>query len=165
MGLMNSSSVSRVVLKPVSSPPERRPRRTPDDALVESLTEHLVDQLEARQPSLRGAFVRLARCYHSDAPALGYGVRGMDATSGSLRFDFAVFVVTDDTPLHIIYEHVERHLLAGASLIWVLNPRMCQVIVTTPTQTQDFGMDGILDGGEVLADLALPVRDIFAASS
>jgi Uma2 family endonuclease len=53
--------------------------------------------------------------------------------------------------------------LAAGTVVWVFKPESKRVEVYTPGQpARVLGMDGILDGGEVLPGFTLAVKDIFS---
>jgi Uma2 family endonuclease len=55
------------------------------------------------------------------------------------------------------------YFLAGVILVWFLNPRTRTVeVFMAPDKSRLLGEEEVLDGGEVLPGLALPVKDIFA---
>ena len=54
--------------------------------------------------------------------------------------------------------------LAADTLVWVVYPEDHEVVVFASGQPpQTLGIEGILDGGKVLSEFKLAVRDIFAA--
>jgi Uma2 family endonuclease len=56
---------------------------------------------------------------------------------------------------------VVNYLRAGTS-VWVVDPDKKRVEVYTPDQSADLvGLDGVLDGGDVLPGFRLAVKDIF----
>jgi Uma2 family endonuclease len=56
---------------------------------------------------------------------------------------------------------VNYHLVG--TLVWVVNPDKQYVVVYVPHQKpQTIGIDGVLDGGDMLPSFTLPVKDIFA---
>ena len=57
----------------------------------------------------------------------------------------------------------KEYFLAGTQLVWQIDPRPRTVqVFTAPDQSRTLTEDEILDGGDVLPGLALPVRQIFA---
>jgi Uma2 family endonuclease len=63
-----------------------------------------------------------------------------------------------------IEKKLNKYIEAGVALIWYVYPDRKQVEVYRRGQPmQVVGMDGVLDGGDVLPGLTLAVRDIFPA--
>jgi Uma2 family endonuclease len=55
--------------------------------------------------------------------------------------------------------------LAAGTLVWIVRPETKIVEVYAPGQPmRKVGVDGSLDGGDVLPGFSLPVRDIFPPS-
>lgn len=81
--------------------------------------------------------------------------------------DFVVEVVSSsDLKAHKnrIEKKLHKYIEAGVSLIWYVYPERKEVEVYKHGQPkQVVGVDGILDGGDVLPGFTLPVRDIFPA--
>jgi Uma2 family endonuclease len=58
----------------------------------------------------------------------------------------------------------EDYLRFGTKMVWLVFPEERQVEVYVPGQdVQEFGIDGILSGGDVIPGFSLPVRDIFGS--
>lgn len=66
----------------------------------------------------------------------------------------------DDTPL-MMREKALYYLKNGAQLVWLLFTRKRQIEVHTDDAVVTLGMDDVLEGGDVLPDFKLPLRDIF----
>ncbi|HWZ27210.1 MAG TPA: Uma2 family endonuclease [Gemmatimonadales bacterium] len=65
-----------------------------------------------------------------------------------------------DTPL-VIQSRVGEWLVAGTSLVWVVDPRRRTVHVYRGDGTEEFiGPAGALDGEEILRGFSCPLRDI-----
>ena len=61
-----------------------------------------------------------------------------------------------------IARKLEEYFAAGTRLAWVVDPKSRTVRVhTEPRESVALGVDGVLDGGDVLRGLRLPVRDVF----
>ena len=57
--------------------------------------------------------------------------------------------------------------LAGAREVWIVYPQYKTVDVCRPSQNgdmsiQEVGIDGVLDGGDVLPGFSLSIQDIFS---
>lgn len=56
-----------------------------------------------------------------------------------------------------------EYFLAGVRLVWLVDPpKRCIRVYTAPDQSRLLKEDQILDGGDVLPGLSLPLREIFA---
>jgi Uma2 family endonuclease len=77
--------------------------------------------------------------------------------------DLAVEVVSPTDTAKDIREKVELYLRYGTALVWVVYPDSRLVDVHRPGgPAHKYGLDGELDGGDVLPGFKLPVKDIFA---
>jgi Uma2 family endonuclease len=57
----------------------------------------------------------------------------------------------------------EEYFRGGVRLVWEINPKKQSArVYTSPTQFQEIGPDGVLDGGEVLPGFVLPLQKLFA---
>lgn len=75
--------------------------------------------------------------------------------------DLAVEVVSPTDDRNDLLKKVANYLAAGV-LVWVVYPDERVVRVFAPGQpVQTLGMDGVLDGGDVLPGFTLPVTKIF----
>jgi Uma2 family endonuclease len=84
---------------------------------------------------------------------------------GPIPPDLAVEVVSPsdlkDVKQRIEYK-LARYLAAGVPLVWMVYPERREVEVHRPGQPMTtVGIDGALDGGDVLPGLTIAVRDIF----
>ena len=81
--------------------------------------------------------------------------------------DFVVEVVSpSDQKAHKerIEKKLNKYIEAGVSLIWYIYPDRREVEVYKRGEPMRIvGIDGVLDGGDVLPNFSLPVRDIFPA--
>jgi Uma2 family endonuclease len=77
--------------------------------------------------------------------------------------DLAVEVLSvGNTPAEM-RRKLREYFFAGVRVVWLVNPDERTVrVYSAPNEFRSFGTADILDGGEVLPGLALPVRDIFA---
>ncbi len=61
-----------------------------------------------------------------------------------------------------IARKLEEYFAAGTRLAWVVDPKTRTVRVhTAPRESVVLGLGDVLDGGDVLPGLRLPVRDVF----
>ncbi len=77
--------------------------------------------------------------------------------------DLAVEVVS---PNEDVFKKVNEYLRAGTHLVWVVYPDemtvyVCRLDDEGNLRSHPVGVEGILDGGDVLPGFTLPVRDIF----
>jgi Uma2 family endonuclease len=78
--------------------------------------------------------------------------------------DLVVEVVSPTDRLIDVDAKVRVYLSAGVSLVWVVLPGRRVVVVHSaaePGLSREFGVGDVLDGGDVLPGLRLPVTDIF----
>jgi Uma2 family endonuclease len=100
------------------------------------------------------------------APDLGF-IRaerlpnGLPAGHIPLAPDFAVEVVSPTDRASEVEKKVAQYLQYGVRLLWIVYPDTKTVVVYTPNGTQRVGIDGTLDGGDVLPGLEIRMRDIF----
>jgi Uma2 family endonuclease len=77
--------------------------------------------------------------------------------------DLAVEVKSPTDTKRALRLKVERYLAAGTRLVWLVFPEERVVEVYRPSEdVHSVGIDGVLDGGDVLPGFTLKVRDIFA---
>jgi Uma2 family endonuclease len=80
----------------------------------------------------------------------------------SVAADLAVEVVSKSNTKAEIARKLNEYFAAGTRLAWVVDPKTQTVRVhTAPRKSVVLGLDGILDGGDVLPGFRLPVRDVF----
>jgi Uma2 family endonuclease len=78
--------------------------------------------------------------------------------------DLAVEVVSPSDTAQDIREKVIDFLQAGTRIVWVVYPESETVDVYRPGKdVQIISVDGILDGGDVVPGLHIPLRDVFKA--
>jgi Uma2 family endonuclease len=80
--------------------------------------------------------------------------------------DLAVEVFSPDDDYQDLKAKAKYYLQNGSQLVWLVYPKSQTVEICTLTETGDIktetvGIDGVLDGGAVLPEFTLPVRDIF----
>ncbi len=77
--------------------------------------------------------------------------------------DLAIEVLSPTNDEHDIRTKIVNYLLAG-TVVWLVDPFKKYVQVFVPNEPpQTNGMDGVLDGGNVLPGFKLAVKDIFGA--
>jgi Uma2 family endonuclease len=80
----------------------------------------------------------------------------------SVAADLAVEVLSRSNTKAEIARKLEEYFAAGTRLAWVVDPKTQTVRVhTSPRESIVLGLDGILDGGDVLPGFRLLVRDLF----
>ena len=73
-----------------------------------------------------------------------------------------VEVVSKSNTAAEIARKIAEYFAAGTRLVWIVNPKTQSVRVnTSPRKAVTLGIDDVLDGGEVLPGLKIPVRDVF----
>jgi Uma2 family endonuclease len=76
--------------------------------------------------------------------------------------DLAIEVVSPSNSDLEMQPRAAEYLLAGARLVWIVNPSRKTVDVYLPHGTRTvFSADDVLDGGDVLPGLALSLRKVF----
>jgi Uma2 family endonuclease len=77
--------------------------------------------------------------------------------------DLAVEVKSPSDSKRAMRRKAEKYLASGTRLVWLVFPDEQLVEVYVPDKdVQTVGIDGVLDGGEVLPGFTLKVSDIFA---
>jgi len=62
-----------------------------------------------------------------------------------------------------MHRKLQEYFAAGTHLVWYVDPEAQHVMVyTTPEQWVELGLSDVLDGGDVLPGLQLPIRELFA---
>ena len=80
----------------------------------------------------------------------------------SVAADLAVEVISKSNTKAEIARKLDEYFAAGTRLAWVVDPKTQTVRVhTAPRESAVLGLDGVLDGGDVLPGFRLPVRDVF----
>src|SRR5262249_39159271 len=80
----------------------------------------------------------------------------------SVAADLAVEVMSKSNTKAEIARKLDEYFAAGTRLAWVVDPKTQTVRVhTAPRESAVLGLDGVLDGGDVLPGFRLPVRDVF----
>jgi len=80
--------------------------------------------------------------------------------------DLVVEVISPSESSNDVLKKVQRYIVAGTRLVWTAYPKDELVYAWTRAEDgglhmQAFGIDDILDGGDVLPDFKLKVSDIF----
>ena len=76
--------------------------------------------------------------------------------------DLAIEVVSPSNSDLEMQQRAAEYLLAGALLVWIVNPVKLTIDVYRPHGARTvLTIDDTLDGGEVLPGLALPLRKVF----
>jgi Uma2 family endonuclease len=77
--------------------------------------------------------------------------------------DLVVEVASPGNTTSDMNDKIEQYFKAGVRLIWVLYPNTRTVYVyTSARQVRILGIEDTLDGGDVLPDFSIAVRDIFS---
>lgn len=92
--------------------------------------------------------------------AHGVQLKGVDFP---IAPDLAVEVVSPDED---VLKKAKEYIRSGTSIVWAIyvDEKVVNVITPAPNgefRVQEFGINDTLDGGDVLPDFKLPVRDIF----
>jgi Uma2 family endonuclease len=101
------------------------------------------------------------------APDVGFIAKARLAGPTSERYfpgppDLAVEVVSPGDSASAIHAKVFDYLRAGTRLVWVVYPQSRTVAVYGPdTPTRFLDVDEMVEGGDILPGLSLPVREIF----
>lgn len=77
--------------------------------------------------------------------------------------DLAVEVLSESNTPAEMQRKLREYFAAGVRLVWYMDPEARNVTVyTSPHDATVIGEDGILDGGEVLPEFVLPVKEWMA---
>jgi Uma2 family endonuclease len=76
--------------------------------------------------------------------------------------DFAVEVISPTDAADEVQFKVTQYLKYGTRLIWLIYRKSQTVVAHTPSGSKIFGIEDVLDGGDVLPGFTLAVRDISA---
>ncbi len=77
--------------------------------------------------------------------------------------DLAVEVLSPDDRVFEVEQKIADWLAAGASAVWVVNPRSRTIAIHLPdTALHTLSVHDTLDGGNVVPGFRLPIADIFA---
>ena len=80
--------------------------------------------------------------------------------------DMAVEVKSPTDTRRAMRRKAEKYLVAGTRLVWLVFPEEQIIEVYTPSEdVRTVGIDGVLDGGDVLPGFTLKVSDIFAGQN
>lgn len=76
--------------------------------------------------------------------------------------DLVVEVVSPSDRSQVVSDKVMEYLEAGVGLVWLIEPRRKTLTAYTPDRTaRVLTADQTLDGGSVLPDFRLPLKDLF----
>lgn len=76
--------------------------------------------------------------------------------------DFVVEILSPSNTSRMMAKKVKAYLAAGVRLIWVVDPVHSTVVVHEGSGSpRAVGHDGVLDGGDVLPGLRLPLAEVF----
>ena len=96
----------------------------------------------------------------------GEKLRSLEVVRGALRGapDLAVEIVSPNESSVDLDEKVAEYLAAGTQIVWVAYPKTRQVVAhDARCEIRNFTIDQILDTGDVLPGLQIPVQEIFPA--
>lgn len=87
-----------------------------------------------------------------------------DLPDGYVPFapDLAVEVVSPGDEAAEIRKKVQEYLRYGTRLVWLFDPKARTVEVHTRGGAVTLGVDGVLEGGDVLPGFRLPLKDLFS---
>jgi Uma2 family endonuclease len=75
--------------------------------------------------------------------------------------DLACEIVSPGDSLMELEAKAEEYLAAGASLVWIVNPRSRRVHVHESSGVRVLSGDDVLEGGAALPGFSVPVRKVF----
>lgn len=76
--------------------------------------------------------------------------------------DLAVEVKSPTDKIRAMRHKAERYLALGTQVVWLVFPEEQRVeVYLLDEDVQTVGVDGVLDGGDLLPGFTLPVREIF----
>lgn len=76
--------------------------------------------------------------------------------------DLAVEIVSPGDTASEVQKKVELYLAAGTRLVWIMFPELRQVVAHTPDgKSRTYKEGDLLDGGDVLPGLKIPVSKLF----
>jgi Uma2 family endonuclease len=80
----------------------------------------------------------------------------------NLAPDLAVEVLSKGNTPREMKAKREEYFKGGTRLVWEINPKKQSArVYTSPTQFQEIGPNGVLDGGDVLPGFVLPLKRLF----
>jgi Uma2 family endonuclease len=80
--------------------------------------------------------------------------------------DLAVEVLSPGNTKKEMNRKIREYFLAGVRQVWLVDPRKRSIhVYTAPDEVLRLKEDQVLDGGDVLPGLRLPLRDVFATPS
>ena len=76
--------------------------------------------------------------------------------------DLAVEILSKGNTRREMKGKREEYFRGGVRLVWEINPKKQSArVYTSPTQFQEIGPDGALEGGDVLPGFVLPLQRLF----
>jgi Uma2 family endonuclease len=80
--------------------------------------------------------------------------------------DLAIEVISPSESARDVHDKVWAYLRGGSRLVWAVYPKqkvvdVYRLVAEDHLDLQTIGIDGVLEGGDVLRGFTLPVRDIF----
>jgi Uma2 family endonuclease len=75
--------------------------------------------------------------------------------------DLAVEIVGDSQTVSELVGKAAEYLVAGAKMVWVLQPEASSILVLTSNHARMLEPDALLDGGELLPGFSCRVRELF----
>lgn len=75
--------------------------------------------------------------------------------------DLAVEVISHSDSAHEVQRKVEDYLQGGAQQIWLVYPRIHQIVIHTPEGAKIFHAADVIDGGSILPGFTLNVHEVF----
>jgi len=103
-------------------------------------------------------------------PDVGFISKARHPTLEGVEFpvapDLAVEIISPSESFNDVLKKVRRYLAAGTRIVWTVYPEDKLVYVWTPgagddVTMQTVGINGALDGGDVLPGFTLPVSEVF----
>jgi Uma2 family endonuclease len=76
--------------------------------------------------------------------------------------DIAIEVLSPGNTAQQIHDKVRDYLKNGVAIVWVVYPNSESVVVHTTEGSKEYEGEDMLDGGEILPEFRLMVKDIFA---
>jgi Uma2 family endonuclease len=76
--------------------------------------------------------------------------------------DIAIEVLSPGNTAQQIHDKVRDYLKNGVAIVWVVYPNSESVVVHTTEGAKEYEGEDVLDGGEILPEFRLVVKDIFA---
>jgi Uma2 family endonuclease len=149
----------------VEMPPSRRINTVIATILIQYLAAFVYPRKLGYLSTADGGYVTGERSYRQ--PDVGYisleRAGGLEGVTFDVAPDLAVEVVSPDED---VYKKALEYLRAGTRIVWAVYPDDRTIHVMTldadgSLRSHAYGVDATLDGGEVLPEFTLAVRDVF----